>query len=375
MKKNSTIKVGIITFQRADNYGAMLQCYALYRVLKDYGLNVEVVDYRNKYIERCYTGVPNIRKNIFLWGSSCLKRLVNYSSIKAKHNTFDEMRKMIRFSKPYTYKEIKKYGLSYDLIICGSDQIWNPDITNGLDDIYFLNFPGDFRKCAYAVSLGNINQSLYRTEAFVNKINSIPFLSLREDNACEFIGKLVDINVQCCLDPALLLQSEAWHGLTTNIKFSVLSEYILLYYLDENDDLLKIAKYISEKLNIPIVCCNKESGNDNRINWVKNIGPLEFVKLIENATVVVTSSFHATAFSAMFEKNIHIIPHPKTGDRVKSLATIFEINSRIYRNFNDFKDKYDIMDEINYNKDSYLKCINNSKRFLFNAIENLNTYL
>lgn len=375
MNRNLKIKAGIITFQRADNYGAMLQCYALYRVLKDYGLDVEIVDYRNKYIERCYIGIPNMRKNVFLWAVSCLKRLVNYSSIKAKHYTFERMRKIIRFSRPYTYKEIKKYGLSYDLIICGSDQIWNPDITKGLDDIYFLDFPGNFEKCAYAVSLGNINQSLYKTDEFINKINNIPFLSLREDNACAFVEKLTDANVECCLDPALLLKIEDWHELTVNINFSVLPEYILLYYLDENDDLLKMAEYISEKTNIPIVCCNKESGNDNKINWVKNAGPLEFVKLIENAAAVVTSSFHATAFSAIFEKDIHIIPHPKTGDRVKSLAAIFEINSRLYRSFDDFKDRYDITDEINYNKESYLNCINKSKQFLYNAVENLNTYV
>lgn len=363
------MKIGILTFHRADNYGAMLQCYALFKVLKDRGYDVEVIDYRCPFVEKAYRGLPKMRKNIVKWAISVAKRMTIWSKEKKRRVAFDEMRKMLVLSQAYTAKEIKKNGLPYDLVITGSDQVWNPMITGGIDDIYYLDFPGDFVRCSYAVSIGNIKQQNYQSSAFYQKLNRFDWLSLRESDAVDFISELVKKPAVCCLDPTLLLDKRDWEKLVNSIDVPVKKDYILLYYLETNEELIKIAKWYSEHLDIPIVCCNKDKENINGINWVNEIGPLEFVKLIVNAKTVITSSFHATVFSVLFEKDIRIVLHSKTGERVRNLAKTCEFESRIYSDFNDFEYRFQNTNSISCKNKIFIESFQQSQQFLKDVIE------
>ena len=368
------MKIGILTFQRADNYGAMLQCYALFDVLKKQGHDVEVIDYRSPSIERPYRRLPKIRKNIVKWGIDAVRTIRMWSKEVKRREAFDKMRQMLIFSQSYTAKEIKKNGLPYDLIITGSDQVWNPMITEGLDDIYYLDFPGNFVRCSYAASMGSIEQEIYRSSAFCQKLSKFEWLSLREKDAVDFIADLTNKETVCCLDPTLLLSRQKWENIIEGIEVSVEQDYILLYYIEDNTEeiktnLIKMAKWYSEYLGIPIVCCSRFKQNIEGINWISEIGPLEFVKLIANAKSVITSSFHATVFSAMFERDARIVLHSKTGARVRTLAKTCGFESHIYGDFDDFKCRYQGTEMISLQNACFVEAFNRSQQFLDDVVE------
>lgn len=336
------MKIGITTFQRADNYGALLQCYALFRCVEkiDENVRVEVIDYRNSYVERRYVGLPNFRLNVFGWLKSFYNRKKNYKTIMKKHEAFEKLRNHITFSKSYVYREIKKNGLEYDMIIAGSDQVWNPGITNGYDSIYYLDFPGKFYRCAYAVSLGNSELPFFRTSRFIKSVNRFQKISLREKQAAGAISELVGKEIECCVDPTLLLDRDEWQELVKKNPPILTQPYLLLYHLDNNPELIKIAKFIAKEQNLQIVSCNEKAGEDNDIIWLDDIGPLEFLKLIKDAQMVVTSSFHATVFSIIFEKELYLTCHPTTGERIRSLAEMCGVSQRICASFDEFLSKY-----------------------------------
>lgn len=362
------MKVGIITFSRADNYGAMLQCYALFQFLKAKGYNVEIIDYRDRYIEHNYRGIPNLRKNMYIWLKECIKRLVDIKDRNKRQKTFDEMRKLLIFSSSFSKKKLRKGLGQYSAIIVGSDQVWNPKITKKLNDVYFLNFKGDFRKIAYAVSLGSVNQKEYKENYFITQIKSFNNLSFREQDAVDFINNNYSLTSKCCVDPVFLLSVNQWQKFSESSKIKMDKPYILLYFLEKNPDIIKIAEDLSQKYDVQILCCNKNKGENNNIIWINNIGPIEFVRLVKDAEIVVTSSFHATAFSVIFQKKLFMMLHSKTGSRVKTLATHAGIQEWIFDSYQDYIDKRKIDEFVEYDLENLKEQIQNSKEYLMNVL-------
>lgn len=363
------MKAGIITFQRADNYGSLLQCYALYKSIKELGVEVEVVDYRNPYIERAYVGLPNFQKNFIEWGKKAVTRYLNYDHVMKKHQAYEELIKDINYSRGYKKKEILKNGLNYDVIFAGSDQIWNPVMTNGFDKVYFLDFPGSFVKCSYAASLGNSNSREYKKEKFANFLKNFDFISMRENSACETVYNCAKIKTDVCIDPTLLLDKSEWDKLADKSKLKLDKDYIVLYYLDGNENLDRIAEYLSEKYSCEIICCNKNPVACKNVNWLGDLGPVDFLALIKGAKAVVASSFHASVFSVIFGKQLYATLHPETGERMKSLSEICGFSSRLYTDFEDFKHKFKENDNISYDYDNLNNTVKHSKEFIKKAVE------
>lgn len=363
------MKAGIVTFQRADNYGSLLQCYALYKSIMAMGVEAEVVDYRNPYIERAYVGLPNFQKNFIEWGKKAVKRYLNYDHVMKKHQAYEEFIKEIKYSRGYKKREILKDGLDYDVIFAGSDQIWNPVMTNGFDKVYFLNFPGNFVKCSYAASLGNSNSGEYKKEKFLKLIKDFDFISMRERSACETIYNCTKIKTDVCVDPTLLVDRSEWEKLAAKSDLDIKKDYIVLYYLDGNKELHKIAEYLSEKYSCEIICCNKNPVSGKNITWLGDLGPVDFLALIRGAKAVVASSFHASVFSVIFDKQLYATLHPVTGERTRSLSEICGFSSRLYDNFEDFKQKFNENDVISYDYKNLENTVRSSKNFIEKAIE------
>lgn len=359
------MKVGIVTFQRADNYGAMLQCYALYKTIVDLNCDVEVIDYRNPVIERGYVGIPRLRKNFIKWTIEILYRSLH----KRKHRLFEEFRKKISFSRSFSRNDIKNEGLNYDVIIVGSDQVWNPLITKYLDDIYLLDFPGNYHRCAYAVSLGDIDNKLLKKKEFIDKVKRFHKLSVREQSSVGLISQMSGMEVKWCLDPTLLRNREQWNELGDEADIDISEHYILLCQINNNFELSKITKYISSKVKLPIIGCTQGWPKSRNIQWTREAGPMEFIKLIRNADIVVTSSFHASAFSAIYEKELHILPPKKNGDRLKSLADLYGIKQRVYNSYNDFISKYNPKEKIRYQYNNLYDQQIESMRFLYDVLK------
>lgn len=322
--KGDRMKIRIVTFQRADNYGAVLQCYALFSYIKRLNLDTKVLDYRNPYIESQYSIIPEngkIKKKL----TYIIKNLLpSYKWQFLRKKRFESFRKLIEFTDSKWKQELKKDGVMCDLLISGSDQVLNPDITNGIDDVYFLNIPCNAIRASYGASIGSLNSQYVRSETFLDKLSNIDFLSVREQDASDYIKKTLGKNVVQCVDPTLLLEKKEWDEIIENTQYeSAPEKYILLYYLEKNQNLIEVAEKIAEIKKIPILYFNKKTKLNCESKFCGDAGPLEFIWLIKNASIIITSSFHASVFSFIYEKKVCIMTHSKTGARVASLAKLF----------------------------------------------------
>lgn len=296
-------KVGIITYHFAQNYGAVLQCYALSEFLTNKGYDVTVFDFvsetqrkNNDIIKHGYN-IKTFIKNI------CL--LPFRKSIKKKYDRFSEFRKVnLRLSPRFSkIEELKAYieENELDYIISGSDQVLNPNIPD-FDKAFLYPFKTKAKKIAYAASTGNA--SAQEIETIKSYLDDFSYISIREQKDLnKFVGGSVDKNrysVVC--DPVMLLPEEKWKNL---IKKDNEKPYLVCYFLHKNLFSVEFnaAKNIANELGVEMKVINARFSSKSFLHGtVLDVGPKEFVNLIANACYVCTDSFHGTLFSLLFHK-------------------------------------------------------------------------
>lgn len=295
------MKVGILTFSAAHNFGAILQCYGLFKTLEDFGHDVEVIDYCpnylasykptfgwRQYINRHILSFPQRYSTYKYWRSI----YDGYESFK-KHNL-----KLSRQIKSVT--EFNKISDGYDAIIIGSDQIWNEEF-NGKEDVWYGEGINHKRLIAYAGSAGNIDRWLKNVNKRESLLANFDFISARECELTEAIKKLVDDshNIPTVLDPSLLADKKHWCKWQNRIEAS---DYIVIYQARESDDAFRIAEDIKKQLKCDKLIILDFYDNVQRLGYNSSIvSPEDFISLISNAKCVVTTSFHGTAFSIILK--------------------------------------------------------------------------
>lgn len=346
-------KIKIITFHSAHNYGAILQVYALQRVLSEEN-NVEVINYRNNNIDNTYKLInPETLKTII---KSITKNILYFHRNITRYNKFENIiKEKLNLTKKYnSEEEIKKDFPKADIYITGSDQVWNTSITKGLQDSYTLNFGDDStRRISYAASIGKSKLTDAEKEVFKEKILKLDYISVREEDAKKILTPVINKPIEVVLDPTLLISKEEWQNEIKNIKKEK-EEYILAYTVGADDEYYKIINELSKKTNLRVI--HFETRNKKIKNVLRNAytsDPFEFINLIKNAKYVVCTSFHATVFSIIFNKKFFVIPHKITGSRVYNLLNKLEIENRAVKNLEEFK-KIDYDEEINYEKTKIL---------------------
>lgn len=363
-------KIGILTFHNAYNYGAMLQAYALQKKIstKNY---VEIIDYRNKVIEKQYKLIRPYQKSLKKFIKSLCGDIIMFPLNLKRKNVFIKFMKKryILSSKIKTSKDLDDIIRKYDVIIVGSDQVWNIGLTEGLSNIYTLNFDSKALKISYAASVGDASQINENIDVFQEKLKDINYISVREEDARDELSKIIQKKIKVVLDPTLLLKKEEWEELLDKGKYDE-EKYILAYVVEADKEYIKIVNDLSQKTGLKVIHFNKfNPGYNNVLKNAYTEGPLEFVNYIKNAEYVVATSFHATVFSIIFNKKFFIIPHKKTGSRVTNLLDKLGIKGRTFNSFNEFK-------KIDYNFDTNWEEVNNkldierenSINWLFNAI-------
>lgn len=297
------MKIGIITYHFARNYGAVLQCYALQRYLKEKGNEVIVINYTDKNQERNNslfnkrTGLKNILFNI------CLFPFIG-KRIKKEQRFKDFISRNLNCSKRVeNIKELEQYinEAKFDLIISGSDQVWNPKIKD-FTPAFFLPIETNCKKATYAASAGRSTKE--DLEKFKKEINDFDFISLREKETVNFIEELSNKNIYVSSDPVTLLDKNEWEKIA-NILPNKNKKYLLCYFIhDYFNEEYKIAKQIAKQNNLKLIIINaKFSAKSFYINCLKDIGPMEFLSLFKNASYICTDSFHGTIFSLIFRKD------------------------------------------------------------------------
>lgn len=314
------MKIGILTFIDTINYGALLQAYALERVLTDMGHEVEIIQYKNKFIED-----KEKNKKIFSlrW---ILRTIVIGKNFKRKSQKFERFESSaINKSKICSGKTIDKVCASYDKIITGSDQVWNLGLTGG-DLHYFLDFtPDSTKKISYAPSFGESTIPDNFTTQIGSLLKGFHALSVREESGLSIISELAGRNAQVVLDPTLLLPKESWQKLATKRLYAM--PYILVYLPHKKDICFSFARKIQEKTGYPIIYLSISPRIIRGVKTIYDASPEEWISWILYADYVITGSFHGTAFSLNLEKQF-FFESLGTGSRIDNLVYLTGTNNR-----------------------------------------------
>ena len=288
--------IGILTFYFADNYGAVLQCYALQKYIQSKGHDVYVIPYKP------FKMIPmKARVRSFFF-----------------HNV--QEKKFINFRERYlNIKKLKKY----DLVIVGSDQVWNPDII--FCDKHWINPKCEYDEIiAYAVSFGKSFFSLKDKKFFLNNRKNLERykkIGVREKEGMDLL-KEFEINSEVVCDPTLLLLDNviAYDEIAKFSEYDIGFEYVLVYALEKSEELNRIITKIKNSSDIIIIAIHPMNVNYCNVDqFIYDAGPSEFLDLIKNANMVITNSFHGLVFSLIYHKKVISITSEKLGTRQKQL--------------------------------------------------------
>lgn len=330
------MKIGILTFHRALNYGAILQCYALSQVLKGMGHEVEVIDYRPDYIEK-YRDPWNVyamtkAKGVVAKVKVALGVLVYLKPKRRAGRNFNNfIAKYIRLSNKVV-ENIQDIPNDYDVYVLGSDQIWNPVICDGYSTVFWgqFNRKKSSKLITYAVSLGLISIPEKDKEIVKEYVSSFHAISVRENSLKIQLSELKGIRANMVLDPTLLASPKIFSEIA--IRPSI-DKYVLLITLEKDFHALEFARRIAKQLNCKVVRIAAirnlylEKIVNNAINRF-GVSPEDYCGLFKYATCIVSISFHATAFSLMFKRNFYVL-ESEGKDRAYNLLSYLGLEDRM----------------------------------------------
>lgn len=352
------MRITILTFQFAHNYGAMLQAYALKKHLSDQGNNVDIAPYFPAWAKKDYAYSPlthgiSIRKRIrFLYQYPMRKKLVRL---------FDEFRKDFLRSDNHlsSQSDLDSFLSNYDCAVYGSDQIWNNEITGDTHE-FFGTDTQEIRQISYAASLGTKSISDVQRNLICTYLPKFHRISVRETQTKKMIESVLERNVEVVCDPVFLLPVSEWRKIERAV--SVKPNYLIVYFLQKDEKLLEYALTYAKENNLHAYVIHPTLASAPKgCTLLRYVGPQEFVWLIDHAACVCTNSFHAVSFSLLFRKKLFHIPNRKSPDRTISLlGTIgIDIKGNGEIPFYDLS-SYDYVDLNNY--------IEHSKAFLKEAL-------
>ena len=298
------MKIGILTFHCARNYGAMLQCYALQEWLCACGHNVSVLNYRPDYMD---CAPPKFRW-WYLKPTSPLRSLKRvfriFPALKRRHRLFEIFEKtFLRLTPPLTNKaDLDRLAAGFDCVMIGSDQVWNTR-HNGTDPVWYGDVGEDLRLVAYAASAGDPRKE--DLEILKEGLDRFAYVSVRESNLSEVVTAIrPGSSPEIVCDPVFLSDTKIWSSWLKNERRN---PYVLVYQGRSNDSIIRIASEIAMKNNAEVISVDCYSNSFTNGVKHEDVGPDGFVSLVNNALCVVTSSFHAAAMSIILHTPFFVI--------------------------------------------------------------------
>ena len=296
------MKTGLVTFYHIHHYGALLQAAATQRAVETLGSECEIIDYfvnQNNDLFRKPTGLGSMAADAHT--------ALHYRALKTRYQRFE------RFSKDHLHisghrfeslEELRNAELPYDVILSGSDQIWNPKIfPDGRFDPVFFGAFSEKRKIAYAPSFGIPKIPEEMVAELKGYLGSFSHLSARETQGSQILREVTGEEFPVVLDPTLLLTAEQWGAMAETPKGYPTDGYILCYCINKPGALAPYIRQLAEKTGLPVVqLCGIRQKVYPKAHCILDAGPAEFLALFQNASYVCTNSFHGTVFSVQFQK-------------------------------------------------------------------------
>lgn len=300
-------KCGIVTFHSAHNYGSVLQAYAMVMTMKNLSMDAELIDFRHPHTADAYewklwTPYKNWRwnlKDIFLRGMMGIG--------KKREKVFKDFieHQLLKSERFNSRKDIPSN--KYDVLICGSDQIWNPVSTGENDPIYFLDFGNTSCKFSYAASAGSCKFPVQEHDKYLGLLKNLKSIGVRENFLQDYIKEEFALDSVVNPDPTLLLSADEWEKIEKSYM-GLPKQYLLVYTLVKTDETLAFARQVGIKLGLPVVeICNtrglKGKSKKNVDYNIMDASPQQFLWLFHHASFIVTNTFHGNMFSVIFRKS------------------------------------------------------------------------
>lgn len=362
------MQIKTITCHEVYNYGATLQEYALLAFLNAHGFDAKVLHYKPPYLSghfNLWSVSPRFNmpllKQLYLLAKlpgrlKALKKKKNFDAFHLKYIPTDK-----KFFK--TNEELRNNLPEGDVFICGSDQIWNSFFQNGKDPAFYLNFvPDEKKKIAYAASFA-IDELEEDVKPLVREnVKRMQAVGVRETSGVRLLNELGIENVVQVLDPVFLLEKSHWEQFIKPIT----EQFVFVYDFDSNPVIKEIALKLKKEKGWKIYTLNSNIEYADENFWLE--GPEKFLSLVSQSQMNITNSFHSTAFSLIFERQLVVVNRSeKINTRMRDLLKLMRLDNYLISNSREF----DVLPKIDFQevKPQMEKHILRSKRFLLNAIK------
>lgn len=331
-------KITVITLQNIRNYGSALQALATQKIFEQLGLEVDFINYLRE-------NTCSNKKKIETWcqGMSPLKKFFytcalypSFLLMDKKFNNFLRNYLNVQKQSYSTEDDFKKFPITSDIYCTGSDQTWNSGWNGGVLTPLFLSFvPNHIPKIAYSASFGKSKLDKWEKEETKKLLKRYQAISVRESSGVDIIKDLGISEVSHVLDPTLQLKRDFWKQYAGKRKIK--TPYLLIYQLNTNSQFDKYAKEFAKRKGLKLVrFCTRI---DQCIKCGKSLiipEVLDFVSLIYHADLVITDSFHATAFSINVNTQFISIYPNSFGSRLESILKLTKLENRHLKSYTDF---------------------------------------
>ena len=320
------MKIGIVTYHRTNNYGAVMQALATRFVLEEMGHEVYYVDYWPDYHKEMYALFPSkkffkfsLRKKI----AFLLSLIKYYSSRKRRIENFE------KFFQTHIYPYCRPIDDTYDVVIYGSDQIWRKQKALGTYNPFYFgeNNIKTQQHISYAASMGILPDNDADKAKVKELVSHLEKISVREEGLRQLLLSLGYKGVSLSLDPTLLLSSEQWDKFFPTEPYKG-ERYVLIYVLSSMVfDLKEVRKFADEK-GLKLIVLGGYAATKETESVITSAGPYEFIRLIKYADFVFTASFHGLAFSIIYGRQF-FASYKINSERASSLLSLLGLSDRL----------------------------------------------
>lgn len=334
------MRIGVLTLPLHNNFGGILQAYALQKVLKDFGHNVVLID-KSRYVSLgpWYKRYPIYIKrgiNRFIFGKNIIVKA------DVEQNRF--LKTIAKYTEPFIEKHIRRVYTKdfsnirerdFDVLIVGSDQVWRPQYFFSKIENAYLEFAKEWRikRIAYAASFGTeeweyTEEQTNNSAALLTKFNVV---SVRESSAVQLCNDNFGVKAEQVLDPTMLLDKIHYIELFEDANTTQSDGDLFCYILDEGEEKNNIIDYVAKETYLKPFYVNSKYNDSNAPLKERIQQPVEkWLRAFFDAEFVITDSFHACVFSIIFNKPFIVYGNRERGlARFNSLLSIFGLEERI----------------------------------------------
>lgn len=325
------------TFHHAHNYGAMLQAYALQTSFLKMGFDNQIIDY---YVSKENLFVKGFGKNEL---KNNLFTLIRYKDYKRGFERFERFNNDYLIKTPHLtgLEQWQELGDDNAVYVVGSDQVWKCNQNSRLSPFFSLEFVPDTNKVVtYAVSMGGYHKIPKDDESRFNAmLHRFDRVSLREKSTVEFLHEQYKVKTVQHVDPVFLLTKEEWETLGEKGQdYNLPDKYVMCYELVPNEKMQKLLDIIRQQTKLPVVVVSRAAASKLKADYViRDGGPLEFLKILNKASIVATDSFHGAAFGNLMNKRT-IAVMPNVAERTVSLLSLLGLEEFGIKTLENVKD-------------------------------------